>query len=246
MNAGYFRSAEIRKSGFHISFDIVGMGALVGDDQKSFTAAAPAGYSPGTFKTATIFGERGTTVTHQTVPGASYKVSDGVFNTSIMPLGVPQLTIGSVYGTDAVVRFVPIPEIEDDVPDVMLWAVGARHSLSQYFPTSPVDVAAGIFYSKFRVGDLIDFSGISIGAHASKRFSVLTLYGGLAWEKSSANLSYTHNDPTDPVSVNIDLDGANTFRALAGFQLTLGPFHLFADANVGAVTHFSGGFGFGN
>ena len=246
LNAGFFRSAAVQKRGFHLSFDIIAMGALVGDDQKTYMATAPAGFSPATFKTATIFGGTGTIVQDTGFPWASYRGSDGVFNTSIMPAAVPQITFGSVYGTDAIIRLVATPKIGEDIPSGVLWSLGARHSISQYFPTLLFDVAVAGVYSKMKVGDYIDFGGLIIGAHASKQFSVVTLYGGLAWEKSTVNLSYRSANPSEPVDVDIDLDGANSVRFMAGFQLTFGVFHLFADANLGSVTHFSGGFGFGN
>jgi hypothetical protein len=43
----------------------------------------------------------------------------------------------------------------------------------------------------------------------------------------------------------VSIDGANSFRFTLGAGLSLGVFHLFADANFGSVTQFSGGIGFG-
>jgi hypothetical protein len=247
MHSGYFQTAQIPSSGFHMSLDFVAMAAMVSDEQKMYDAPAPPGFAPATFQTATIFGEKGSMISHATLPSLTYKGSDGVFNTKVFPLAVPQLTLGNVYGTQAIVRFVTIPKLGDDeVPNVTLWGVGARHSISQYIPNSPVDIAAGFFYNNFKAGDLIKFDGLSFGAQASKSFSVLTLYTGLAWEKSTMNLSYASTDPTAPALVDITLDGANKFRFTGGLCLSLGFLKLFADANLGSVTCFSGGIGFGN
>jgi len=247
MNSGFFHSAEISKWGFHLSVDIVGMAAMVGDDQKVYDAVAPAGFAPGTFKTATVFGEKGAVVSHATVPGLAYKGSDGVFNTKVFPLAAPQITIGNIYGTQAVVRYVAVPKIGDDkVPKISLWGLGVRHSISQYLPGVPVDIAASFFYDSFSAGDLISYKGYTFGAQASKSFSILTLYTGLALEKSSLGLTYNSTDPTVPVNVDITLDGANKFRFTGGLCLSLGFMKLFADANFGSITCFSGGIGFGN
>jgi Family of unknown function (DUF6588) len=248
MNAGFYHNAQVPTTGLTLSLDIVAMGSLVGDDQKSYTAHTPAGFSPTTFSTATIFGGKGSIVKNAPDTSLQYKGSDGIINTSIFPSAVPQLTIGSIFGTKAIVRFLTTPKLgsNDDVPEITLFAIGAQHSVSQYLPSFPLDLSAGIFYSSFKVGDIMKFSGVSIGGQVSKSFSVLRLYGGLAWEKTSMTLEYTSTAPGAAASVKQDLDGANTFRVTGGLCLHLGFFNIFADANAGSITNFSGGISFGN
>jgi hypothetical protein len=247
MFAGQYRSAEIPTTGFNIALDIVGMAALVKDDQKNYTAKTPTNFTPGTFNTATIFGGTGTTVSNSAIPALSYRGADGIINTSAVPLAVPQLRVGSLYGTEAIVRYIGIPNsLTDQFPDVTLFGVGVRHSISQYFPEVPLDIAAGVFYTSFKTGDLVDFKGYSFGVQGSKAFSVLTVYGGLAYESCTMKLQYTSTDPNVPGQlVDVSLDGQNTFRATAGVAVSLAVFHIFADVNVGNVTNFSGGIGFG-
>jgi hypothetical protein len=246
MHAGYYHSAYIPTSGFSIGIDIIAMGSLVQDDQKNYTAVAPAGFAPGTFETATVFGGKGTTVSHSTIAGLQYKGSDGIFNTSILPMAVPQLRIGSLYGTEVVLRFIATPAIGDNkFPVITFWGAGARHSISQYIPNSPVDIAASFFYSDFKLGDLIKAQGTSFGVQASKSIKILMLYGGLSWEKSTLDLSYKTTDPTSTPLVDVSLNGANKFRATIGVGVNFGIFKVFADANFGTVTNYSGGIGFG-
>ncbi len=242
LNAGFFRGASIEKAAFHIRLDIVGMASMVGDKQKTYTANAPTGFTPATFETATIFGGKGSVVTDQNTL-LTYRGSDGVFNTSFFPTAAPQLTIGDFFGTRAAIRFIATPEV-GGLPKATLWGIGAQHSVSQYLPVIPFDVAGHVFYSKFTFGDLIDVSALSIGVDASKSFSILTLYGGLAWEKSTMKIGYTSTG-ANPTSISVDLDGANSFRFMLGLDLGLGFFHLFGDANFGSVTNFSAGIGFG-
>ncbi len=243
MHAGYYHNAAIPQSGFGLGFDIVVMGSIVQDAQKFYNAQAPAGFDPSTFKTATIFGGKGSLISFK---GLEYKGSDGIFNTSLFPLAVPQLRIGSLYGSDLTLRFVAIPEIGDaKVPVITLWGVGVRHSISQYFSHSPVDIAVGGYFNSFTVGDLMDFKGFAVNAQASKTISVLILYGGVAYESSKMGLTYTSTDPTVPPAVDIKMDGANNVRFTLGAGLSLGILNIFADANFGSVTNFSGGIGFG-
>lgn len=243
LNAGLYHSAAIPENGLKFEIDLVGMGSTVGDDQKTYTLQLPASFAQGSMKAPTIFGPKATLVTDPTT-GLQFKPTDGLIDASLFPLAVPQLTIGAIAGTEANIRFITTPSISNEkFPKTTLWGIGARHSISQYLPEPPLDIAAGIFYSKFTVGDIIDCSGLSIGAQASKSFSVLNLYGGLAWEQSTMNLSYK---PTaSSTSVDVDLDGANNFRFTVGAGLHLAVLNIFADANFGSITNFSGGIGFG-
>lgn len=247
MNGGIFHSADIPTAGLQLRVDIIAMGSVVGDDQKSYTVQTPAGFTPATFKTATIFGGK-KTVVYDPSSGLSYSGrADGIINTSLFPLAVPQLTIGSLYGTNLKIRYIPIPSIGDDqFPSTTLFGIGAQHNISQYLPSVPLALSAGLFYSSLTVGDLLDFKGFTIGAQASKDFSVLELYGGLAWEQSTLNIKYTSTDINSgsPI-VDITLDGANNFRFTFGAALNLAIFHIFADANFGSITSFTGGLGFG-
>jgi len=247
MNSGYYHSAAIQKTGFHLEFDIVMMTGMVGDDQKTFTAKAADGFAPAMFKTATIFGGKGSTIHHAApLDSLVYRGPDGVFNTSMFPLAAPQLTIGSLYGTELTVRFVPLPELGNAAfPKSTLWAVGVRHNINQWFPKVPLDISASFFYSGYDVESLIDFKAYSLGAQCSKDFGVLTVYGGLAWENGTMDVNYVSTVPPSPGSVSIELEASNKFRFTAGAGLHLGFFRVFADANFGSVTHFSGGIGFG-
>jgi hypothetical protein len=244
MNSGLYPTAYIPRTGFSLRFTIVGMGALVSDDQKTYTLDLPTSFAQRTMEAPTIFGPKATMV-EDPGTGFQFKPSDGIIDATLFPLAVPQLTVGSVFGTEATVRFITTPSLSNDkFPKTTLWGIGARHSVSQYFPELPVDIAAGFFYNKFTVGDLIDFNGLTIGAQAGKSFGVLDVFGGLSWEKSTMNLTFT---PTDPAvaPVNLDLDGDNTVRFTAGLGLNLSVLRIYADANFGAITNFSGGIGLG-
>jgi hypothetical protein len=243
MNSGFYHSADIPVAGFSFSLEILGMGAVVGDEQKSYDAKTPPGFTPATFRTATVFGGTGTTVSDANNPSLQYRGSDGIINATLFPLAVPQIRVGLI-GTEATIRFITSPSI-DAFPKTTLVGVGARHNIGQYIPTLGFDIAAGVFYNKFTVGDIVDFNSIAIGAQAGKSFSVLSIYGGLQYEKSTMNIAYTSSNPLAAPVVDIDIGGDNTFRFTAGAGLNLAFFHIFADANFGSITNFSGGIGFG-
>jgi hypothetical protein len=196
-------------------------------------------------QTATLFGDQGAVV-QDPGSGLEYHFQNGQVKTSMIPFGAPQLTVGNIYGTQAVIRYMPIPEI-DNFPKVTVFGIGARHSISRYIPEFPADVAASIFYQSLTVGDLIDAHGINFGGQISKSFSVATIYGGLQYETSTLTVNYTYTGPgsTPNSKINLDLDGENKFRATAGVNLNLVILNLNADINLGKVTVVSGGIGFG-
>jgi hypothetical protein len=243
MNAGYIRNAKIPESGFNFRFDVIAMAAMVKSDQETYMASDPWG---GKFQTATIFGKKGGSSPNPlnpTDPSQAYRGSDGLLSTSIFPFLTPQITIGHLYGTEAVIRFVPIPEISSaKLPKITLFGIGVRHSISQYFQEIPVDLAAGFMYNRFSIGDLITVKGYGGMVQASKELAILLLYGGVQFEKSTLTLTYKSSLGSD---VNIDMDGSNVVRGVVGAGLNLGFFKLFADANFGAITSFTAGFGFG-
>lgn len=248
MNSGFFSGRAV-PGGISIRLSLIGMASSVDEEQKTYTASTPTGFDPPTFETATIFGGPGTTVTDANNPALQYRGSDGLINTSLFPLAVPQLSVGGFFGTEALVRFIATPTFgdNDEFPKTSLVAFGVRHNVGKYLGAAlPVDLGVGVMYSTFKIGDLVKVTGLTIGAQASKTVALLTVYGGAAWEKTTMNLTYTSTDPSASGTVDIDLDGANTFRVTAGLSLKLLVARIFADANLGSVTSFSGGLSFGN
>ncbi len=244
INSGFFHSAAIPAAGFHFSLDLIGMGALVSDDDKFFTAELPSGFAETHADQPTIVGPEAPLITD--VSGAQYKGSNGMVDASLFSYGVGQITLGSVMGTEAFFRFIATPELGDGkFPKTSLFGVGVRHNISQYLVEPPLDIAVSFAYNTLSAGEIMDIQGILVGAQGSKTWDTFTFYGGAAWEQSTMKLDYV-SVGDDPGPVNIELDGRSSFRVTAGGLLQFGFFRLFADVNVGSVTNFSGGIGFGN
>jgi len=242
LNSGFFNTARIEETGLHMQLRFVAMGTLLGDAEKTYGALPPQPFPQANVQTATLFGGAGATVDGPSE--LQYQFQSGEVNTSMIPLGAPELTIGNVFGTQASVRYVPIGPI-GDFPKTTLFGIGVRHSISRYLPEFPADLAAGISYDKVTVGDIIDAHGLGFGAQISKSFSMLTVYGGLQYESSSLTVNYTYTGSTPHSAVSLDIDGENKFRATGGLTLDLVILRLNADINFGKVTAVSGGVGFG-
>jgi hypothetical protein len=246
LNSGFPGSASIN-TGVHIRLQFIGMATVIGDAERSYKATPPEPFNQTGVETATIFGDRGTVI--QGPMGMQYQFQNGQIRTDWLPFAVPQLTFGNFYGTQGMLRYIKVSERED-IPQISFFGIGARHSISQYFPLLPVDIAASIYYQSFNVGEIMEARTTAFGAQVSKSFVLVTVYGGLQYENSTVNLEYTYTGPLPPGDlsdrhVSLDLKGENNIRLITGVGFSLGILHLHGDINIGKVIVLSAGVGFG-
>ncbi len=242
-NSASYHSASVSKFfGFSLSFK--GMYIMVPDDQLTFTPTLPNGYSAST-PTATIYGNK----------GGAYAGPDGYIvyppgiNESSVPVAYPQVA-ASFMGTELMIRY--LPSIDLGETSIGFFGAGLKHSISQYIPLFPLDLAVQVMYSNFSLKDIIDANNFAFNAHASKTFGVFTPYVGLQYESTAFELKYTiKGDPNsgDPnlrvdKPVTVDIDGDNNFRATVGGSLKLAIIVLNADVSLSSQTVFSGGLTF--
>lgn len=243
MNSGGYHTAHIPKF-FGFSIGVKGMMMMIPDDQKTFTPDLPAGYSSptGNNATATFFGDAGGIYSG---PGGYYTYPNGI-NESTVPFVLPQATV-SLFHTELLVRYVPLKIKEKKLN---LFGAGIRHSISQYIPLFPVDVAVQVMYNSLKVDDLFTSTHVAFNAEASKSFSLLTLYGGVQYEKSKVKFDYTTKaDPKNPLlltphNVTTEVDGDNKVRMTVGAALGLGFFVVNADYSLGSQAVASAGITF--
>ncbi len=188
-NSGSYHSAKVADFfGFAISFK--GMYIFVPDNDLTFTPQLPAGYTADQ-KTATIYGNE----------GAAYYGPDGYIvyppgiNRSSLPVVLPQIS-ASLFGTEVMLRYLPSISLSDE-EDLSMFGIGLKHSISRYIPLSPVDIAVQFLYNHLEITGVMDISAIAFNAHASKSFGLFTLYGGLQYESSTFDLTYTFTDPSN-------------------------------------------------
>lgn len=179
----------------------------------------------------------------------------GLGKIPLAPLPIPQIGLGSIFGTDIFIRYLPKMKI-GDYGSVQLLGYGIRHDISQYIPFCPVDLAIQLGWQNFSVSDstgskVLKESAFAANVEVSKTFAILTLYGGLQVESSSMDVSYnlvpmaTTIDPNPkPIPISFSLKGKNNFRALVGVTFGLGPLTINGDYNIGAVNSVSAGIGF--
>lgn len=200
-----------------------------------------------------------TTVTASTIlgPDQTTSVPNGVppelpggVNLSLVPLAVPQLSLGLSNGLEAMVRFMKIP-LEGD--DITFFGFGAKYEITALpaLKTLPVDLAAQFAYQSVKMGEIVKGRTTSYNLEASKSLLFVTPYVGLGWESTSFDLNYTFSY-VDPVTalpstqtVSFTVDGENKSRAVLGLALTPLPFvKLNGDLNIGKYTSYGAGLSF--
>src|SRR5690606_20178312 len=101
-------------------------------------------------------------------------------------------------------RYIPTIDFEDG--EVSLWGIGVMHDVKQWIPGIkhlPFDLSALVGYTKMttrydlqglsNTGDgqqelLLNAGGLSIQGIISKKISVLTLYGGVGYNKVNSSV----------------------------------------------------------
>jgi len=152
----------------------------------------------------------------------------GNFNTLFA--GIPQLEFGSLFGTEALVRFIPPVKMDDKIGKFAFWGIGLKHSISQYFgETGYFDMAAQIVYQGTYLKNSIKESGAELDARAdiwdfniqiSKNFwNSIDFYTGLSYDILNINTNYKY---FLPVEVQFQL-GLLELREINGIPTIMPP-----------------------
>jgi hypothetical protein len=163
----------------------------------------------------------------------------------------PQLRIGSVFGTEAMIRFFAAKIGDSELGDVMLAGFGVRHSISQYFPPEPpFDLAASFFWQQFKLGenesggDLTKTNTWSFGLQASRSFTLVTPYTGLYYNSYTLDVSYESEAGGESETIDISFD-EDYVQWTIGAELNVLIFDLFAEYSLASRSSFAFGLGLG-
>lgn len=253
LNSAYAYSAYIPTASFRISLEVPVMGVFFEDSDRTFPATTESGFLPETEEDAPTVVGPGEAVTVPGQGGTQFTFPGGL-DLNSFGLAVPQLRVGALAGTEAVLRWVAYEQSDSDLGRVALFGIGGRHSLSQYMGATPMlDLAVGMMYQTFKIGendagdDFISTSAFSLQVQASKRaplgFLTFEPYAAVAWENMNVDLAY---EDENGVPVEVSLEGENDMRFTigAGFNFVAG--HLFADYSFANTNNFSFGLALGN
>jgi hypothetical protein len=251
LNSGLFHSAYVPLEGVHISLETPIMGVIFNDEDATFMASVEGGFEPldpgdAQVEASTVIGP-GDAVVVEGVSGTAFAFPGG-FDLNSFALAVPQVRIGSIKGTEALIRYIALDVGEVEVGKVNLWGLGARHNVSQYLgPDAPVDVAVGLMYQNFELGDdLITAKAFTFGAQAGKRFesgfAIIEPYAGLSYDYFQMDVTYMDEEDE---GIELSFDSQSTFHATVGLHAQAAFFSLYGEYSLAKQSGFAFGMSLG-
>ena len=190
---------------------------------------------------------------------------------SAVPVPMVQLGIGLIKNTDLKVRFVPQTKV--GASTVNMLGFGLLHDIKQHIPgikMAPIDLSILVAYNSVNgTTSLVNTNSSGsqpvskdgkvsytlnswvVQAIVSKKFSVLTLYGGVGYGAVSSKVNVTGTytivatpstfDIKDPVAINFSNTG---MKVTAGLRLKFGPLYLNGDYTLQKYNALTLGLGF--
>jgi hypothetical protein len=261
LNSGFYNTAKVLKP-LRFQFSLNLTASTIPSSDKTFMVQNPFlndpfnPYIETEIETATIFGKDGGEFTSN-YPGFAPFAMPGGLDLKMMPFAVPQVSVGLPLGNEILVRYFPKMEINEDIGEFTFYGLGLKHSISQYIPFFPVDVAVQGVMQKMEVGDIIKIDAVAANAEISKSILIFTLYGGLGFEKTNFVAEYSFeqsvfdpNDPANPstttIPVKLELESDNTMKTTIGLRLSPFPFvKIYGDYNIANYNSLNAGLAIG-
>jgi len=244
MNAGIFRTGYVPTTGISLRGELIVMAVGFSNEDRTYMPIDPDGFTsldPTLVPTA-IGSPDGVSVPGQ---GGLTQMYPGGFDLDGFELAVPQITIGSIFGTRAVIRYIAFDVGDSDIGSLKYFGIGGQHSISQYMPGLPVDVAAGFLWQSFKIGDILDAKATHINVTASKGYRFFQPYVGLGIDTIQTDAKYDDEDNPDN-SFDVSLDRETDPRLTAGVTATVSYFSAFFEVSSAAATSVALGLSFGN
>jgi hypothetical protein len=246
LNSGVFMYAGVPAGGLHFRFELKGMLVNFSDEDRVFQAKTEDYFgSDETAEVPTVVGDEDAVTVQDDQTGATFTFPGG-FNIDRFGLAVPQLTVGSIYGTEAVGRYIAVETGDAEIGDIKLLGLGLRHSLSDDLEL-PVDLAATVFWQKLEIGDdFIDAKSLTVGGQVGKSFGLLGAYAGLSYDSIDLDVQYETSINGETEQLDVDFDKESTGHLTLGATLKLGLLHLNGEFNQASNTSVAFGLGLGN
>lgn len=189
------------------------------------------------------------------IPGQNV-VLDGVTglieDPGIFPHIAPQLTVGTIYGTQATIRYLPDITINDALGKLKFFGFGIQHNPGVWFSNPlPVDISLGYLRQNLKIGTLLDATTSAYALSVSKTFSAIlisaTPYAGFMLEKTEMTFSYLYDlgGNSGPIAVDFTVEGVNKKRFILGVGVSLLGLNLYADYNIATIKTVSLGVVYG-
>lgn len=175
---------------------------------------------------------------------------------TILPTGVPQITVGTVMGTAFSLRYLPKMNI-DKLGDFTFSGFGLIHNPAVWFSNPlPVDIGIGFFTQKLKIGSMIESTATQYGVYVSKTIGTIIAivpYAGLTIESSKTTVNYNFDYSTyingalitAKDKINFEMEGENSSALLVGATIKLIVVNLNIDYKMAKYNTLSAGVSFG-
>jgi len=203
---------------------------------------------------STIFGPKERTI----VPVSGNQVGippyiPGGFNLSVVPLAIPQLNVGLIFGSEICIRYAPFTFKGSKVEFLGLGLKQNINSLPfMKIVPLPVDIAIGGAIQDFGIKDSTGYKIVAshtwnLQMIVSKNLIVFEPMAGFGFEGTKVHFTYEFEyeipDTLNPgykikmkKDVDVELIAQNSYRAVLGATFKLGIFFLHYDYNF--VPHY--------
>lgn len=174
-------------------------------------------------------------------------------NAKFVPLATPQLTFGTILGSQFTFRYLPEVEIDAKIGKFKYFGFGIQHNPMVWFggeDALPFELSLGYFTQNLKIGTLMDASATSFGANTSIRlgwgFLNITPYAGFMIEKSNIIWAYEYSVETSPgvnemQRITFEAEGENTSRFVLGASVKVLLINVNVDINFAKYKTVSGG-----
>ena len=246
MNSAIFTSGKVPKVGIEFTVGVKVMGVKFDDQDRLYTPTDPPGFTstPPVIPAPTVVG--GSDAVSQSGQGGATQYYPGGFDPGEFAFAAPQLSVGSVMGTRAVVRWFAHDFAADNfIEKISFFGIGAQHSLSQHVPALPLDLALGVFYQSFKINDrLLDIKTVHLDVTGSRSLGIVQPYGALGLDTFKMDADY--EDSNNPGShITVDFDRTTHIHLTAGVLINFPIVKLHGEANLAATNGVAVGLSFG-
>ncbi len=152
------------------------------------------------------------------------------YNLAVVPSAAPEVAIGTLFGTQAIIRYMPKMNV-GDMGDFEYLGWGLRHNFDQYIPVPlfPLNIAASFYTQSIKLGEIVDSRTLNFGIQTSLNIlPIVTPYLGYQLEKTSMKFKYTYKyidyngmQMSVPVSFTNETDFSGRFLAGLSFRFLL-------------------------
>ena len=170
---------------------------------------------------------------------------------SLIPLGAPQLTLGTFLGSQFTFRYLPEVELDAKIGKFKYFGFGIQHNPLVWFEEDalPFELSASYFTQSLKIGSLMNAKATAFGLNTSIRlgwgFLNLTPYAGFLIESSSITWAYDYqvDTPTGSSTQRIQFiaEGENSSRFILGASVKVLLVNVNVDVNFAKYRTFSGG-----